>query len=73
MGVEGFGEAGACHVLKGQHRVYLRSHRKASSKSAEHDAIFTAACTLAIWESCRDNEFLMDLPASSKAELLCRP
>lgn len=54
--------------------IYRGSHRKASSKSAEHDAIFTAACvcTLATRESCRDNEFLMELPASSQAELGCR-
>lgn len=43
---EGVGEAGVCHVLKGQHRVYLRSHRKASSKSAEHDAIFPCSLRL---------------------------
>lgn len=74
VGVGGGGlESGACHILKGQRRVYLRSHRKASSKSAEDDAIFTAACvsTLATWESCHDNEFLMELPASSQAERGC--
>lgn len=68
-GVEGFEEAATCHVLKGQHRVYLRSHRTALSRSAERDAIFTAAhiCTLAAWERCRDSEFLMELPALSQA------
>lgn len=55
MGVEGFGEAVACHVLKGHHRVYLRSHQKAFVSKAAY------IC----------NEFLMELPASPQDELGC--
>lgn len=62
--VEGCAEAGVCHVLKGQHRVYLRSHR-VSLRSVMLSSPAACVWTLAAGESRRDDEFLTGLPASS--------